>query len=116
MGDQEKLAQALLNLCKNAIEAMPQGGTLIISGSRAESSVSLAISDTGMGIPKELNILEPFTTTKESGTGLGLAIVQQIISAHGGTLTYTSAPGEGTTFTIVLPVSTITSQRELAGS
>lgn len=112
MADQEKLAQALLNLCKNAAEAMPHGGVLTIQGDTTESHVSLAISDTGVGIPEELNILEPFTTTKEAGTGLGLAIVQQIVTAHGGTLTYTSAPDQGTTFTLLLPTATREPQEE----
>jgi len=106
MADQEKLTQALLNLCKNAVEAMPQGGVIAIHGSSRDSHVSLAISDTGVGIPEGLNILEPFLTTKETGMGLGLAIVQQIVTAHGGTLTYTSNPGQGTTFTLSLPAAT----------
>ena len=116
MADQEKLAQALLNLCKNAMEAMPQGGTLTIHGSRMGSHVSLAISDTGVGVPEGLNILEPFTTTKETGSGLGLAIVQQIIAAHGGTLTYRSTLGQGTTFTMLLPIATTEPQDGLTDS
>lgn len=102
MADQEKLAQVLLNLCKNAVEAMPQGGTLTVRGSSTKAHVSLEVSDTGAGIPEGLNIFEPFTTTKEAGTGLGLAIVQQIVAAHGGTIAYTSTPGQGTTFTLTL--------------
>jgi signal transduction histidine kinase len=107
VGDQEKLAQALLNLCKNAVEAMPHGGVLTICGKSAESHVQLTISDTGVGVPEGLNILEPFTTTKEAGTGLGLAIVQQIVTAHGGTMTYTSTPGQGTTFSLQFPIATL---------
>jgi signal transduction histidine kinase len=105
LADQEKLAQVLLNLCKNAVEAMPQGGTLTVRGDRTEAQVSLTIRDTGVGIAEGLNIFEPFTTTKEAGTGLGLAIVQQIVAAHTGTITYTSTPGQGTTFTLTLPVA-----------
>lgn len=116
MGDREKLTQALLNLCKNAVEAMPHGGSLTIHGNSTGSQVSLAISDTGIGVPQELNILEPFTTTKEAGTGLGLAIVQQIVAAHGGELTYTSTPGQGTTFILSLPIATEEPQEELAVS
>lgn len=103
--DQEKLAQVLHNLCKNALEAMPQGGTLTVRGSSTKAQVSLEVSDTGVGIPEGLNIFEPFTTTKETGTGLGLAIVQQIIAAHGGTIAYTSTPGQGSVFTITLPAA-----------
>jgi signal transduction histidine kinase len=105
MVDQEKLAQVLLNLCKNAVEAMPRGGTLTIRGSCTGAQVSLAVSDTGDGVVEEINIFEPFTTTKETGTGLGLAIVRQIIAAHKGTITYASTPGRGATFTLLLPVA-----------
>ena len=105
IADQEKLAQVLLNLCKNAVEAMPQGGTLTLRGCSTETHVSLEVSDTGVGIPEGLNIFEPFTTTKEAGTGLGLAIVQQIVTAHQGTIIYTSTPSQGTTFTITLPIA-----------
>jgi signal transduction histidine kinase len=112
IGDQEKLTQALLNLCKNAVEAMPHGGVLTIRGDSAESHVLLTISDTGVGIPAGLNILEPFTTTKEAGTGLGLAIVQQIVTAHAGTMTYTSTPGQGTTFLLQFPIATGASHEE----
>jgi len=67
--------------------------------------VHLEVSDTGIGIPAGVDIFEPFTTTKSQGTGLGLTVVRQIVSAHKGTLTYHSIPGEGTTFTLMLPVS-----------
>ena len=103
MVDQEKLAQVLLNLCKNAVEAMSRGGTLIVSGSYTGKQVSLIVSDTGVGVAAEVNIFEPFTTTKDTGTGLGLAIVQQIVVAHKGAITYISTPGQGTTFTVTLP-------------
>jgi signal transduction histidine kinase len=105
MADQEKLAQVLHNLCKNAVEAMPQGGTLTIRGSSTAAHVSLEVHDTGVGIPEGLSIFEPFTTTKEAGTGLGLAIVQQIVAAHGGTIAYTNPPSQGTTFTVTLPTT-----------
>jgi len=103
MADQEKLAQVLLNLCKNAVEAMPRGGTLTVQGSCTGAQVLLTVSDTGVGVAEEVNIFEPFTTTKETGTGLGLAIVQQIVTAHRGAITYTSTPKQGTTFTLALP-------------
>ncbi|MGH7834557.1 MAG: ATP-binding protein [Candidatus Binatia bacterium] len=99
----EKLKQVLLNLCKNAFEAMPEGGTLTLRGRRRDVCVSVEIEDTGAGIPKGIDIFELFTTTKSHGTGLGLAIVRQIIGAHGGTITYTSQPGKGTTFRLTLP-------------
>jgi signal transduction histidine kinase len=103
MADSGKLKQALLNLCKNAVEAMAEGGTLTIRGYHFAGLVSLEITDTGVGIPDDVNIFQLFKTTKDYGTGLGLMIVRQIISAHQGTISYRSAPGKGTTFTVSLP-------------
>lgn len=103
--DAEKLKQVLLNLCKNAVEAMPQGGTLTLRAHNSGGRVRLEVSDTGIGIPTGLDIFEPFTTTKAQGTGLGLTIVRQIIAAHKGTLNYSTLPGQGSTFTIDLPIT-----------
>jgi signal transduction histidine kinase len=105
MVDGDKLKQVLLNLCKNAAEAMPQGETLTVRAHNSGEEVRLEVADTGVGIPAGVNIFEPFTTTKSEGTGLGLTIAQQIVAAHGGTITYTSEPGKGTTFTLVLPLT-----------
>ncbi|HJY82403.1 MAG TPA: PAS domain S-box protein [Candidatus Binatia bacterium] len=105
MADSEKLKQVLLNLCKNAAEAMLHGGTITIRAHHSREQVRLEVSDTGVGIPTGVDIFEPFITTKSQGTGLGLTIVRQIVSAHRGTLTYHSVSGEGTTFTLTLPVS-----------
>ena len=104
MADGDKLKQALLNLCKNAVEAMPDGGTLSVRLHQTGEQVKLEVADTGVGIPVGVDIFEPFVTTKPEGTGLGLAIVRQIIAAHSGTLNYTSAQGQGTSFLITLPL------------
>lgn len=104
IADGRRLKQALLNLCKNAIEAMVNGGRLSVRGYRTGNMVSLEVEDTGIGIPEEFEVFELFKTTKHHGTGLGLAIVRQIVSAHNGTISYRSQPGEGTTFTILLPL------------
>lgn len=103
--DGDKLKQVFLNLCKNAVEAMPAGGTLTLRAHAAQEQVNIEVTDTGEGIPEGVHIFEPFVTTKAEGTGLGLSVVQQIITAHGGTLSYTSTSGQGTTFTVVLPLS-----------
>jgi len=105
IADAEKLRQVLLNLCKNAAEAMPHGGTLTIRAHNSGGLVRLEVGDTGIGIPDGVDIFEPFITTKSQGTGLGLTIVRQIVSAHKGMLTYHSVPGTGTTFTLMLLVS-----------
>jgi PAS domain S-box-containing protein len=104
IADTRRLKQAVLNLCKNAVEAMPGGGKLMIRGRHFDGLMSLEISDTGVGIADDFPIFELFRTTKDHGTGLGLAIVRQIIAAHNGTISYRSELGKGTTFTISLPL------------
>lgn len=103
--DAEKLKQVLLNLCKNAVEAMPQGGMLTLRAHNSDGRIRLEVSDTGGGIPVGLDIFEPFATTKTQGTGLGLTVARQIIAAHQGTIDFFSTPGQGTTFTIELPIT-----------
>ena len=105
MADTEKLKAVLLNLSKNAIEAMPKGGKLTLRGYQSGKNVYIEVEDTGVGIPAGVNIFEPFTTSKATGWGLGLSIVQQIISAHNGTIEYRSDPGQGTIFKIRLPAT-----------
>jgi signal transduction histidine kinase len=100
------LQRALLNLVQNAMEAMPHGGTLTLRGRRQGATVSLDVRDTGMGIPPEqtTQIFEPLHTTKPGGTGLGLYIVQEVVAAHGGHVAVQSVVGQGSTFTITLPL------------
>ena len=105
LADANGIAQVLLNLCKNAIEAMPTGGILSVHAARGEDGVRLTISDSGHGIPEGFDVFEPFATTKDNGTGLGLAIVRQIVLAHDGTITFTSQRGEGTAFVVTLPLA-----------
>lgn len=104
--DRVQMRRALLNLIRNAAEAMPRGGKLRIRVEQRGQSVITHIEDTGIGIPQEVigKIFEPFFTTKEVGTGLGLAIVQQIINDHGGQILCTSKVGHGTSFSIILPL------------
>jgi len=106
MIDRKNLKQALLNIVKNAIAAMPDGGVLPISVSVKNDELQIAVSDTGIGIPEELmaKIFEPYFTTKESGTGLGLTITFKIVKEHNGEITVESTPSKGSTFTIHLPL------------
>jgi PAS domain S-box-containing protein len=103
--DSERLKQVFLNLFKNSIEAMPSGGRLTVNGVRQDQNIIITVSDTGLGIPEGIDIFQPFMTTKTNGTGVGLAVVRELLSAHGGTISYTSKQGEGTTFQIKLPLS-----------
>jgi len=104
--DATRLQQALVNLVKNAMQAMTRGGTLTLQTGDSSEAVWVSVSDTGCGIPQEQinRIFEPFYTTKKTGTGLGLMIVQRIIRAHGGRLELESQVGHGTTFRIALPL------------
>lgn len=103
--DPELLHRALSNLVLNALDAMPQGGSITINTSIREETVRIAVSDTGTGLTKEEceRLFTPYYTTKQHGTGLGLAIVQSVITDHGGTIGVESTPGQGTTFIIDLP-------------
>ena len=104
--DEKYIKQALLNLVKNALGAMPDGGVLTIRTERKGDYVRLQVTDTGIGIPPEYldKIFEPYFTTKEFGSGLGLTIVYKIVKEHQGEITVDSEPGKGTTFTIKFPV------------
>jgi signal transduction histidine kinase len=103
LGDADKLKQVFLNLIKNSFEAMPCGGTLTARCYARATTVRVEIADSGIGIPPDLDVFDLFRSTKSNGTGLGLAIARQIVQAHGGTIEYSSAPGAGTTFRVVLP-------------
>jgi two-component system sensor kinase FixL len=103
--DSDKIKQVILNLAKNAVEAMPNGGKLLFSGSAGTAAVSLEVADSGAGIPAEVDVFEPFFTTKSFGTGVGMTIVRQILAAHGGSISYQSEVGKGTTFTVRLPLA-----------
>jgi PAS domain S-box-containing protein len=104
--DAVQIQQVLVNLVKNAMQAMTKGGTLTLQTGESPDAVWVSVADTGGGIPQEqLNrIFEPFYTTKKKGTGLGLMIVQRIVMAHGGRIELESKVGRGTTFRIWLPL------------
>jgi signal transduction histidine kinase len=104
--DADQIKQAFLNLLTNAMDAMPGGGRLSVSARTAGDALCISFADTGEGIDAESTtlIFEPFYTTKGGGTGLGLSITHTIITNHGGHLEVKSRPGEGTMFTIYLPL------------
>ncbi len=104
--DEKLLSQALLNIVINAQQAMPNGGRLRVTTGCDGEWATISVTDSGVGIALEdrERILRPFFSTKGRGTGLGLSISQRIADEHGGTLTFESEPGRGTTFTIRLPL------------
>ena len=104
--DSTQIQQVLVNLIKNAMQAMTKGGTLTLQTGESSDGVWFSVGDTGGGIPQEqLNrIFEPFYTTKKKGTGLGLMIVQRIIRSHRGRIDLESHVGRGTTFRVLLPL------------
>jgi signal transduction histidine kinase len=103
--DSDMLHRALSNLVLNAIDALPQGGTIAIQTSVIGDDVELSVSDTGCGLTQEecARLFTPYYTTKQHGTGLGLAIVQSVVSDHGGKISVESTKEKGTTFRIELP-------------
>jgi signal transduction histidine kinase len=104
--DERYMKQALLNLIKNAMAAMPSGGVLTIKTQVKDGEVCISVQDTGVGIPDEnlSKIFEPYFTTKETGSGLGLTLVFKIIREHRGEISVKSKEGEGTCFTLTLPI------------
>ncbi len=103
--DPNQMKQVLLNLVKNAFEAMDSGGRVTLSTGCEDNHIWFAVQDTGVGMPPEVQekIFNPFFTTKEKGTGLGLAVIHKIISDHQGTVSVQSSPEHGTTITVKLP-------------
>jgi signal transduction histidine kinase len=104
-GDAEKLKSCFANIVINALQAMPDGGRLVVAVECDPQSCHLRFSDTGAGIPEEAldRVFEPYYSTKDTGTGLGLAVTKKIVEEHGGRIRVESAPGEGTTFEVDLP-------------
>ena len=103
LADPERLQHVLLNLARNALDAMPDGGRLTLRVRPGERTVEVDVADTGAGLPEEAPVFDAFFTTKANGTGLGLSIVHRIVSDHGGTVRVRSRPGD-TCFTVSLPV------------
>jgi signal transduction histidine kinase len=104
--DPTLLQRVISNLVNNAIQAMLEGGKLEICGKRADSRILITVSDTGVGIPKEVKtkLFTPMMTTKAKGQGFGLAVSKRLIEAMKGTISFESEEGKGTKFIIDLPV------------
>lgn len=119
MANRTQIQQVVINLCNNAMDAMPKGGTLKVEVSPNDqdenNSLRIIVADTGKGISPDIQskIFEPFFTTKEvgKGTGLGLSLVYEIVQKHNGRIDVQSNPGKGTTFTVYLPVLSSLSEK-----
>ena len=108
-GDPELLHRALSNLVLNAMDAMPEGGTLTVSAARAALSVRIGVADTGAGLTEEEceRLFTPYYTTRQHGTGLGLAIVQSVVTDHFGSISVERAEGGGARFVMIIPIATL---------
>lgn len=105
-GDKIKLEQVVLNILRNAKEAVREDGHISLIAERQKDTVIIRCQDNGCGIPEDImdTIFDPFVTHKENGTGLGLSSAKQIVEAHGGSIYAESSPETGTVFTVTLPV------------
>lgn len=110
--DPRRLAEALLNLVSNAIEATPPGGEVTVEVRALDDEAEIAVRDTGRGMRPEVlrRLGTPFFTTREDGTGLGVVLARSVVSLHGGSLRYESEPGKGTTVRVTLPGATRASE------
>lgn len=104
--DKNQLHQALLNILQNALDAVDEGETIAISATQIDQQICIEVQDDGAGIPLEhqKRIFDLYFTSKPTGTGLGLALVHRIATEHGGEVAVQSRPGEGTTFTLTIPI------------
>lgn len=111
--DRDMLRRAVLNLVFNAMDAMPDGGTLDLTCCKTAMGIDIEVADSGPGIPEDHieRLFEPFFTTKSSGTGLGLAIVERIAAAHAGSIATANCPDGGAAFTLRIPHHAIVLER-----
>jgi len=115
MVDVEKMKRVFMNIITNAIDAMPEGGTLTIRSRKADGNVEITFTDTGAGMTRDTleKLWNPLFTTKAKGIGLGLPIAKRLVEAHGGTINARSAAGEGSTFTVTIPTKPNSEEREV---
>jgi two-component system sensor histidine kinase HydH len=107
--DPNEFRRAIVNIVRNALEAMPSGGTLEVAADLSDEHLTVTIRDSGPGIAEHVKeqIFTPFFTTKDQGTGLGLAIAHKIVEGHRGVIEVDTAPGAGSAFTIRIPLERV---------
>ena len=117
MVDTDKIRRVFMNLIKNAIDAMPKGGTLRITSKKTDSNLEIIFADTGTGMTKETieKIWSPLFTTKATGIGLGLPIAKRLVESHEGSITAESKAGKGSSFTVTLPIRSSSHSKEVRG-
>ncbi len=105
-GVRDQLVQVFLNLILNAIDAVDRDGVIDLAVGRVAGGVEVTVRDNGCGIAPEqaARLFQPYVTTKKHGTGLGLFVTRRLVTDHGGSVTFESRPGQGTTFRVRLPV------------
>jgi signal transduction histidine kinase len=105
--DPDKFKRLFINLIKNAVDAMPNGGKITIQSVETNGNIEVSFADTGIGINDDIlpKLFSPLCTTKAQGMGFGLAICKRIIEAHGGKITVKTASGKGTTFSVTMPIT-----------
>jgi signal transduction histidine kinase len=108
----DQLVQAFLNLILNAIDATDKNGRIELRAQKEDGYLNVTVCDNGCGIPAEQQgrLFQPYFTTKKNGTGLGLFVTRQLVAEHGGDVTFTSAPGSGTSFLVRLPWARVDQQ------
>jgi signal transduction histidine kinase len=117
MVDREKMRRVFVNVIKNAVDAMPKGGTLRIASRKTDGNLEITLTDAGTGMTKETmeKIWSPLFTTKAKGMGLGLPIAKRLVEAHGGSITAESKAGKGSTFTVTVPIRSSSESKEVRG-
>ena len=115
--DADKMRRVFVNLIKNAVDAMPKGGTLRIASKKTDGNLEIIFADTGTGMTKETmeKIWSPLFTTKAKGIGLGLPIAKRLVEAHEGSISVESKAGKGSTFTVTLPIRSSSESKEVRG-
>jgi len=114
--DGDMLRSAVMNLVLNSVDAMPEGGELVLTGIETPCGIELEVADSGRGLtePAGRRVFEPFFTTKGSGTGLGLAVVERVAEVHGGKVCCANCPEGGAAFTMQFPIKQVSKQRMAA--